>query len=262
MYATGKSQVANNEASPDLGKPISIHRRRKLDWRHFGVVVLMGSFTTLAPLAYGLYRYYVGYTHHGLVASQAWSRPWYSVSLLGTFAFGVFTLYLFNRSRYYITIRNNGVHIHTNTTMSIPWSVICGLSHNTVQPNFLELNLQPISRAYLFLENGTRLQLDHKVENFDILLSLLKRAIYPQQSKKIQEYFISGKWVEFGAVEVHLSGIKYQSRLLPWRQIRRIRINSGFLMVELANLTHLRIPVIKIVNLELLLQLIHTDSDQ
>ncbi len=253
--------VENNK-SVSLGKPLSIHRRQKLSWLGFGGFVLIGALITLGPLSYGLYRYYFGYTHYGRIAASTWSQPWYLLALLGIVLFGILVQIAINRSRHFIAVHDNGVHMRTNKSILIPWVAICGLSHHTIQPNFLKLSLNQTSQAYLFLANGTRIRIDHRYDKFESLLTLIRNAIYPHQHAKYQEDFYSGKWVAFGSnIMVHISAMKIQDRQIPWRNIHRVSIKEGFLVVELANLAQVKIPVINIPNLELLLKIVQAGVD-
>ena len=251
-----KKISAETDPNLSLGKLVAIHRRRRLGWIGFGAFVLMGAAIVLAPLFYGFYRYYYGYTQHGPVAASAWSRSWYLITLLGLVIFAILILNNLKKSRQSVAIYTKGMRIRANNTLSIPWVRVHGLSYSTVQPYFLSSALRPRAQAYLFLEDGSFIRLDHRIEKFDLLVDRIRKILHPILNARIQEHYNNGKWVEFGSVMVNLTGAKINHRDIPWQDIHRMSIKAGSLVVELANQTAISIPIVKIPNLELMLQIV------
>jgi hypothetical protein len=91
---------------------------------------------------------------------------------------------------------------------------------------------------------------------FSDLLARLKTILYPRLLAKLQERYRIGEWVEFGPITVNTGRLRLNGREQPWTDVHRLLVQSGFLVVELANQVPIKIPVIQIPNLEIMLQVI------
>ncbi|HLA98483.1 MAG TPA: DUF6585 family protein [Anaerolineales bacterium] len=256
MSPPSKVTPAGNNSNPSLGKLVAIYRRRRLGWAAFCSLVLMGIAVVLAPLFYGFYRHYYGYTQHGPVAAAAWSRTWYLIALLGLVIFSIFILNILKKSRQFVALHTKGIRIRASDTISIPWERIRGLSYSTVQPKFMNYHLKPCTRALLFLDNGAFIRLDQHIQEFGSLVDRIRKSLNPILNARIKENFNRGEWVSFGSIMVNQAGLRIDNLYTAWQDIHKISITSGFLVVELANQTEIRIPVVKISNLELMLQIV------
>ena len=246
----------DNKTKQKLGKIVTVFRSPGLGWRGLFAHIVLGVLVVLIPLAYGFYRYYYGYTQHGSVAANTWSRPWYLLSLLGLLLFGYLVIKRFSKSRRYIALYKNGVSIHTNQSRQISWDQIQGLSFTTVQPKFLGITLTPYTQVKLYLQDSATIQIDEPIDKISSLLALISKNLYPRLEPRLQEQFTTGEWVEFGPIMIHRNRLRIDDHELAWQEVHRISVISGRLVVESANQPAAKIPILEIPNFELMLQIV------
>jgi hypothetical protein len=281
--------------TPEPGPIIAVYQTRRLQFHHFGWLILCGVLFVLFPLVCGLFRLYSGYTQYGPAAGYARGFPWLILSIFA-FVTWTFALILRLRSpRYKILLCKNGlqfegkspVRIKSGSGDCLKWGSINGVSYETIrkktgkgQPfsktSRTEYRYNEIARqnATLFLTNGERISISESpdlpggVINLPELISRIKARLYPRLFPEFKTAFDAGKWLCFGRLQVHKEGLKFRTGHakqpdvpVSWYQIRHITVKSGFLVVELNGPTNptvkqKRFPISQIPNLELLLQLI------
>jgi len=64
----------------NLGPVIHSYQDRPLGWGDLFTTFAPAILFTMAPLAYGLYRYRYDYLRHGPIAARTWSWPWFALT--------------------------------------------------------------------------------------------------------------------------------------------------------------------------------------
>jgi hypothetical protein len=281
--------------NPGPGPIIAVYYTRRLQFHHFGRLILYGVLFVLFPLVYGFFRLYSGYNQYGPAAGYARGFPWLIFSIFA-FVTWTFALILRLRSpRYKILVCKNGLQFEGKRPVGmksgkgecLKWRSITGVSFETIRKKTgkgrpfsktfrTENSDNEIARqnATLFLTNGGKISISESpdlpggVINLPELISRIKANLYPRLFPEFKTAFDAGNWLCFGRLQVHKEGLnfrtahtKQQDVHVSWDQIRHITVKSGFLVVELNGLTNptvkqKRFPISQIPNLELLLQLI------
>ncbi len=240
-----------------LGPLIALHRYPPLRWREAILWLAVGLVAVTPPLFYGFTRYQIGYTKFGPAAAALWSRPWYLLSVIVLF---VFSLLLIRRLRLihrYVAVHQKGINLALDQAIMYRWEQLAGISTSTDQFEFLNLPFHPRYHAVLYPNIGKPIPLYDALQDFPELLTQIKAKLYPRLLPGLKTSFEAGQWAYFGPIAINRESFNYKKHPHPWSEVKQLTIEKGALVVELENRAHLRLPVSKIPNLEILLQLIH-----
>jgi hypothetical protein len=237
------------------------------------------TFTLIAaPLLYGFLRGYYGLARFGPVAAAAWSQPWIIAAMFGTTACLAVGAWLFQMSRRNIELKPEGLILTAFGRMGwgsrlISWDEIAGITVKIVKAGGKKREHKPHRYVLtLFRPRGLPLRIKGRVnepgklgeiDRLPELTSLIKAKVYPRLLPRLKRAFHAGQPVAFGPVSItrEVMWVRRSGsyRQFPWAAVKRLTVQSGFLVVEL-NEFHAsqayRITVNKIPNLELLMQLI------
>ena len=212
----------------------------------------------LAPLAYGLWRAYYGYTKFGPAAAESWAQPWFilaAIFLVPLMLLAIFRAYMATRS---VSVYSYGLRIRLSPFQNsmLPWDEIAGVSSVAVDERFLGLPIRMRHAAVLFPEGSKPIPLNGRLENLSELVLKIKNEIYPRLTNQLMERFAGGEWLQFGKITVHNRGLRLGRKKLTWDQVKAVRVRSGFLVIELTSGGRLRLAVSHIPNVEILLHLL------
>ena len=236
---------------------------------------LLAILGVLAPLGYGLWRANYAFTHFGPVAARFWARPWYALTLVGLAAFLLLSVYRLYVAHRFVAVHKNGLHLHLVPfrDKQLSWYEIAGVSFAVVQERFLGLTLRSRDCAAIFPNLGKPIRLDGLVVGLPEFVARLKASLYPRLLPNLSANFAAQQWLYFGPLAINCRTLRLPGKQLAWDQVRRLDVQAGYLVVELAGPdipmqtlqnSHMhqapvnshRLPVSKIPNLELLLQII------
>lgn len=234
-----------------------------MDWSEAVTLILPGILGVLTPLLYGVARARYGILNYGPVAADQWSRPWYLLAIIAYLIFAFVGISRIMASRRYFAIYEGGVAHNLGRKMTFAWEEIAGITTETTQNQFLGILLRPYVQGYIYPNIGEPVRLDNAIQNLPELLTILKAKLYPRLLPRLQSNLESGQWLYFGSLAIQQKGIKLlnkhpsnRAQAIPWSQITFVNIESGYMVVELSDRPRLKLPVSKIPNIELLLQLI------
>jgi Family of unknown function (DUF6585) len=239
-----------------LGPLIAAYRYRPLRWREMLLYLGLGLLAVGIPLTYGIIQYREGYTNHGELAAITWSRSWF---LVAVFAFISCSLLLVHRLRLagrYIAIHQKGLYLVVQQAFLLRWEEISGIATAAFQPSFFGIRRGVRYRATIFPNLGKPMVVSGPYENLPECITRLKARLYPLLTAELRSTFMDGKWVYFGPVAIQRDTLRFQNKQIPWAEVNRVSIAKGDLVVELVDRSSKRIPVEKIPNIEILLQLI------
>jgi hypothetical protein len=212
----------------------------------------------LTPLSIGVWRMQYARIQYGPVPARVWGTPWYIATLLGCIPLGILILIRIYRTRQKIHVHQNGLMVQFGwrTKRGVPWEKISGVSVTKVRNTFLGFKFRNQYKIELHPTVGNPIQISRHIQKLDELSARIKAKIYPKLIKELRSSLNSGQNLYFGEIALNLQGIKIKTKEYLWDQVSMINIRSGFLVVELTNHRAKRIPVGKIPNIELVLQII------
>lgn len=260
----------------DIGSQIATYRYRR---GFFFSLILPGLLAVLAPLAYGYWLLNYIYTKHGPVAAVFRSRIWFQLAILALLVFVILAAYRLIQARRFVSVHKMGVQLRLRPFYSqqILWREINGISNSVQEDHFLGIHLRTRQSATLFPSSGKPLILGENLEKLPELVSRLKASLYPRLLPSLKADFEAGKWLYFGPIAISHQGMHFyknhrrtpanrskrlkggNQNVVLWAQIKRLTVHSGDLVVELRDQSPKRIPVSRIPNLELLLQIIQQE---
>ena len=239
-----------------LGTLISTYRYRPMGWRETIIYLGLGLLAVSIPLIYGFLRYRDAYNNHGELAAITWSRPWF---LLAGFALICCCLLLVHRLRLagrYIAVHQRGMYLAINQKQILRWEEISGIATAMFQPSFFAVRRGVQYRAILFPNIGKPIHIQGAYQNLPECITRIKARLYPRLISELKQTFVEGKWVYFGPVAIQRDAFRLQKKQLSWAEVDHVSVAKGELVVELVDHSSKKIPVAKIPNIEILLQLI------
>lgn len=246
-----------------LGRLIRIYRSQPLGWKDFFFLILPGALAVIIPLAYGYTRFRTAHLGYGPVAAQLWSRPWYVLALVALSVFIVAAIARIQSTRQFVAVHEQGLYLALNRKAMLRWGEIAGVSLKSTRYHLLGKQFKENYSGTLYPNTGKSIHLSDAIQNLPELLSLLKARLYPRLLPHLQANLESGQWLFFGPLAIQKDGLKLtgtgllsRSQSIAWTQVAHIDVSSGYLVVELSDKTSRKLPVSKIPNIELLLQLI------
>jgi hypothetical protein len=145
-------------------------------------------------------------------------------------------------------------------TRNLRWQQISGVALSATQAVFFDSRGQTRLRAVIYPNQGKPLRLGEQLENLAELVSRIKASLYPRLLPDMKASFQAGKWLYFGPLALQAGVLRLQHAELTWQQVEDIQVKNGYLAVSWREgqgpARNVRIPISKIPNLELLLQII------
>jgi hypothetical protein len=229
-------------------------------WRDFILLLLPVMLLVIALAGYAFWLWDSTNQRFGPAAALAWAAPWYLAAALAALVFLLVSLYCLHRVKQVITIYEGGLQVRLSPLrkLTFRWSEIHGISAGFIREQFFGLVLRNRVVARLHLQRSRQLRLPGAWVKTAEMVPILKSHLYPLLWPGLLADFQSGHGAAFGPVNVHPQGIRTSGQTIPWDQVVRLGIQSGYLLVESYGSAQIRLPVFEIPNLELLLQLLDT----
>ena len=242
-----------------LGQQLSVFHGQPLRWRELVFGFIPGSLLSIALLLVGFWRSYYGFTRYGPAAAINWSRPCFLTSLFITLVILILAIQRIDRSHRKVAVHENGLVIFISLLKrkTFYWTEISAV---TVQSERLSLFLIPFStniRVVIYPYHGRPVRLGKSISDLAGLISRIKNRLYPLLMSNFIQDLNRGRWIHFGELSIHKSGLRIRSRQFNLTEVRAVKVLAGNLVVELSNDRQQSVPVSQIPNLELLFQLIN-----
>ena len=239
-----------------------MYRSRPLGWRDAYLILLPGLLGVLAPYSYAIWLYGRSMQQHGLVAAEQWSKPWFWLAWGALAAFILLLILRFLDLRRFAAVYARGVQLHPGIlrTHNLRWEQISGVALSVTQNVFLRSRGHTHLRAVIYPNLGGKIRLDERLQNLPELISRIKASLYPRMLPGMKADFQAGKWLYFGPLAVQAKALSLQQGEISWEQVENLQVKDGYLAVSWTEgqetVRDKRIPIAKIPNLELLLQII------
>jgi hypothetical protein len=245
-----------------LGPQVALYRAPSLGWRDFFIILLPGILGVLAPYGYAIWSYNRTLQQHGPAAAEKWSQPWFWLAWAALAVFILLCILRLLDLRRFAAVHTRGIRLRPGIlrTRSLGWQQISGVALSATQAVFFQRRGQTRLRAVIFPNQGSEIHLDGRLQNLAELISRIKASLYPRLLPELKTSFQSGKWLYFGPLAIQPRAIRLRRAELIWEQVENIQVKNGYLAVSWregpGSARDVRIPISKIPNLELLLQII------
>lgn len=235
---------------------IAKYKDRQFSWIDLFTLFIPGFLAFSIPGSYGIYLAYYAYSNYGKAAAIDWSLPWLAISVISFLIFLILILYRIRISNRYIAIHQNGLHIALHKKRCLTWDQISGISSEIIQRRFLFFKSKLAYKATIHTNSREKIRLYEKIQHLPGFISRFKKLYYPI-IKPINEHNIFiGKNVNFGKVSIDRDYFLMDDQKYPWSLISQVTVISGRLVIEFSDHSKIKVPTSKILNIELLLQLI------
>ena len=209
---------------------------------------LLGAATTLGLLVTGLWRGYVGYTRHGLVAARLWPRPYFAFAGLSFLATLIFALPRWQRSRALWRLGPRGVAFGERAPF-LPWEQIQGLL----------VDFTPRRQRLILLTTQGSRRIEPDPNALAQALPYLEAQLYPRLSARWRATWKGGQPIPLGSWQAWPGGMQIGRQRIPWTKIQRLGIAQGSLVIELPQRTW-RQPVKHVPNAALFIRWLHQEG--
>jgi hypothetical protein len=243
----------------DLGPLLRTYRGHPIGWRNICVFYLPGILVGIALLIFSLYRYQFAYAHYGPVVAFSTCLPWFLISsLLCLFVVVAFAI-RFQQTKSTISLHQYGVTLGISPYRKrrLPYQNIGGISTDFKQAGVLHSASSPHLQATLYPLKGNPIRLPTYLQDYPDMISHIKASLYPRLLPALIGSFQANQWVKFGSISIQKQGFRLDRRYTPWKDIKQIQIQNGYLVVTLKDQKICSVPTRQIPNLELLLHIVH-----
>jgi hypothetical protein len=247
-----------------LGPIVAVYRDRPLRWRDLFTTFIPAGIAVLTPVGYGIWRTYYGYIHYGIAAAQAWGPPWFKLATVALIPLLILAIIRVRRAHRVIIVFKDGLYIQGTWGLKrlLSWSQINGITSATIQDTFIRIPIRTRHKGKLYTNEGKPIRLDSQIPDLAELTSRIKAKLYPRLLPQLRARFQNGETLDFGPVlinQYHIlinPGKRFNSKQYLWPEIKNIKLNAGHLLLEIHDRRAMKLPVNKIVNAELLIQII------
>jgi hypothetical protein len=254
----GGAQPVLAQPKSGLGRTLSVYRGLPLQWSELLFVYLPASLLVIAPLTYGLWRAWYAYTTFGPAAASAWARPWYQLATLALVPFSLLSVHRMFLASRYVAVHENGLRLRFSPfrEVRLAWEDLTGIASAAYQEHFLGIAFQLRPQITLFRAKGRPIRLDSRLQKTTSLTRRIKSNLYPRLWPLMADRWQAGRAIGFNRLTVHPKAFYLGKQPVPWEQVARLGVRSGFLVIELETGGPVRFPVAEVPNLELLFQLV------
>lgn len=245
----------------DLGPLIARYPVQPLRWQDLFLTFLPLIVVVLAPLGYGLWRTYYGYTNFGPAAARFWGRPWFLTSgFLVLFLLG-YSLRRLIRAHCWVEVHPQGLLVQRSSgrALRIFWKEIWGVTSYAIHRSFFGLLSNTRRSLILYPFDGKPIKIHQDLKGIKGLTKTVKKEVYRRIYPAFSRALKIGKQVPFGEMTITRDRLIYRNREIPWRFIAGLSVGEGKLMIQLSEEQEISVPVKDLQNIELLIHFIETE---
>jgi hypothetical protein len=136
------------------------------------------------------------------------------------------------------------------------WADLAGITSSATRSTILGKNLRTIPGGKIYPKSGRPIDLSNRIEGVPKLIKIVKSNIYPLLWPVMKSEFLQGENIQFGHISLSKDFLQISKKKTPWSSVDKLWVDSGYLVVELHEDSKGRVPISKILNLELLLKVI------
>lgn len=241
--------------------PLAEYRLQDLGWKAVLQVFLPLILVTLSPLAYGLWRTLYGYSSYGPAAALRWGRIWFYISGILVIFLLLYTLRRLRRSHTWVQIYPWGIQYHfpLRRKRYLKWEDISGISTYSINKSFTPLINKTKNYLVLYSARSRPFFCHPDLVRRPGLLKVIKEQVYNRLRPKLTQAFKDGKTIPFGGISISKEKAILPSTDIPWEFLAGISIEKGALLLKMTAGNTIEVPIRKLINLEILVQLMKTE---
>lgn len=244
-----------------LGKQTAKYCQQPLNWRFFFLLFLPASALVTAIFAFAYWVQVQTTVQFGPIFAEIRSRPWFILGGISLILLILWLVQRIKRAHRCLIIYKNGIIIQRpyRRKITLPWSQIKGVSTLIIDRTFLKNKI--ISEYYLTIhsKNGKKFRLPSNENHFPEMVSRIKARLYPLLHDQYQRSIHADQDIDFGSIKISKYNLTTGNTTIPWKDIRMINIKTGMLLIELYQSKSIRIPIKKIINPDLMMQIIQDE---
>jgi hypothetical protein len=251
------SQGLRIKGDPKLGSLLTPYHASSMTWQDLYRFWLPGLIAIAAPLLYGRWLAQKTLTSYGPIAAGNWSIAWFWLSFTALLTFLGLVCIRLLATHYEIVVFERGlrIHIHPFTTTTLRWSQISGVSDGQVQERFLGIPIRTYIDIVIYPNLGKAIHITNQISEPTRFINQVKEIINPLLLPELKQAYTAGKWLHFGKLTLNNQGMILEKQKITWEQVSFLGIKRGFLVVERRKGKRFTLPITKISNVELLLQI-------
>ncbi len=250
-------------SAPDARR---VFRLRQAVWlRALGGLILgLVGGLTLAALAAQRYLY----TLQTYGPARLWphTAPFIAAALAALGLALVSAVRALRTAGYQVQIQRAGLIIQRGRRQRrIRWGEIASLRQSAVRYALPQPLWKARAELELTLDDGQRLVIDQRLEDFALLTQAIKAHLYPHLLQRYRQAFNRGEPIPFGPLLLTQQGLLNGKRALKWDEIGQVEVRHGRLIVrpwEKSAGRGFSVPTERVPNFDLCLQWIRQLSMQ
>jgi hypothetical protein len=247
-----------------LGKMHANFLDRSFGWRDFIITFLPAISAAVMPLLYGIKMEMYARNYFGPAVAFEWAKPWYALSGFALIPLLWLASIRLRSAHRVLTIYENGIYIQSTRGKKeiFNWREIEGLIDVRVVKKFLGITVREIYRVKILSRNKAPVQLDHQLKSLDEICARIKAKIYPRLLREYRSRLTEGGILDFGSIKFNNSSLTLNNYDTSWSEVKNVGIANGLFVFEIINSPTIKIPVGKIPNKELFVQLIQEREEK
>ena len=240
----------------NFGHQIATFRGPSIELRTWVLIIIPGFLLTSSSFIYGMLLAGDAYQQHGPALALIRGRSWFMFSTILLVILSAYILYRLLISSQRLEIFENGIQ---NRSFFLRrhvyyWSELSGIASSATKITFFGKDIRTVPSGVIYLYTGKSIELTNRFQNIPRLVEIVKSKTYPLIWPTLKSTFRFGSTAQFGILTLTREHLHIAKKSIPWESVSRLRVESGFLVVELRDNSEQQVPISDIPNLELLLQ--------
>lgn len=250
--------MTSQRVQPVLGKKIANFRCRPIGFKTWLLIIFPAGLLTLFCFTYGALLAGNAFQQHGPALALLRSRGWFALGILLLIVLAIYLLFLILRSFQRLEVFSEGIRYRNRLFQqrSYLWSDLFGISTSATRSTLLGKNLRTIPSGRIIPKYGRPIELSNRLEGVPKLIRIIKSNLYPIIWPEMKTGFLQGENLHFGRISLDKNYLSIAKKKIPWNTIKKIWVDSGYLVVEMYRDSKGRVPLSQILNLELLLKVV------
>jgi hypothetical protein len=245
----------------ELGPPITRYTLQTLSWRDLLRAFFPFVLVVMAPVVYGLWRTLYGYSQFGPAAAFYWGRDWFFVGGFLVIPLLLYSLNRLKRAHTWIEVYSWGLYFHFPPSRKrlLRWEDIRGITSYSINKSFLHVYNK--TRHFLIVHSlrYPALLCHPDLPGREGLKKTIKKHVYSRIRPRLLQLFKIGEIIPFGDVSISKQKLYLPKQELPWEFIEGITVQKGVFIIKLTTQKRIEIPIRRVQNLEILINLIKTE---
>lgn len=241
-----------------IGPKIATFRGPSIELRTWVLIIIPGSLLTLFSFLYGMLLAGNAYQQHGPALAFIRGRSWFMFTTSLLVVLAAYILYRLLISSQRFEIFENGIQYRSFFLLghAYYWSELSGIASSATRLTTFGTEIRTIPSGVIYLYTGKSIELTNRFQNLPRLVETVKSKIYPLIWPTLKSAYRSGGSAQFGRLTLTREHLLIAKKSFPWESVNGMRVESGFLVVELRDDPDQQVPISDIPNLELLLQFV------